>query len=103
MALLTVVIVDPDGTARKTQIENDLGAFQAVVDGYIEGIYQEDFTVYVNEEGLYQRLPFNNRVLEVLDWPHPLLGTALIVGPADENGYDTDVPEHIIRHYELES
>jgi hypothetical protein len=101
MATITAVIVEADGTARKTQIDNTFGAFQAVVGGYIEGIFRQDFTVYVNEDGRMLRLPQNERIGEVLDYPYPLVGTALIVGPADE-GSDTDVPVHIIRHYELE-
>lgn len=102
MATINAVIVDPDGTARKTQIEGTLGAFQAVVGGYIEGIFRQDFTIYVNEDGIMMRLPKNERVTEFLHYPYPLFGTALIVGPADDEGTDTDVPEHIIRYYELE-
>lgn len=103
MALITAVIVDPDGTVRKAQIENSLGAFQAVVGGYIEGVFDPDHTVYLNEDGMSLRLPVNQRITEHLDWPRSLLGTALIVGPADEEGYDTDVPDHIISYYELEN
>ena len=102
MATITAVIVEADGTARKTQIEGTLGAFQAVVGGYIEGIFRPDFTVYVNEEGIMMRLPQNERIGEVVDYPYPLFGNALIVGPADPDGDDTDVPAHIISHYELE-
>lgn len=103
MARITVVIVDPDGSARKTKIENTLGAFQSIVDGYIEGVFDPDFTVYLNEDGMGLRLPVNQRITEHLDWPRSLLGTALIVGPSDEEGYDTDVPDHIISYYELEN
>lgn len=101
MATINVVIVETDGTARKSEIENDLGAFQAVVGGYIEGIFRPDFTIYVNEEGIMMRLPINERIAEVIDYPQPLFGNALIVGPA-EDGSDTDVPAHIVNHYELE-
>lgn len=102
MATINVVIVEANGTVRKAEIENSLGAFQAVVGGYIEGIFQPDFTVYVNEEGLLMRLPQNERIREVVDYPYPLVGNALIVGPADSDGNDTDVPAHIVTHYELE-
>ena len=102
MATINAVIVDPDGTVRKTEIENALGAFQAVVGGYIEGIFRQNCTVYVNEEGIMKRLPQNERIRELLQYPYPLLGTALIVGPADEDGNDTDVSASIISHYELE-
>lgn len=103
MATINVVIIHPDGTVLKREIENGLGSFQAVVGGYIEGVFSPDMTIYVNEEGLIRHLPMNGRILEVTDHPGPLVGTALIVGPADDEGYDTDVPEHIIKHYELEN
>lgn len=102
MATINVVIVEANGTVRKAEIENSLGAFQAVVGGYIEGIFKPDFTIYVNEEGLLMRLPQNERIGEVADYPYPLVGNALIVGPADSDGNDTDVPAHIVTHYELE-
>jgi hypothetical protein len=102
MATINVVIVETSGTVRKTEIENSLGAFQAVVGGYIEGVFRPDFTIYVNEEGIMMRLPMNERITEVIDYPQPLFGNALIVGPADQDGHDTDVPAHIVNHYELE-
>lgn len=102
MATIRAVIVTPDGVIRLTDIDNELSAFQQVVGGYIEGVYGEDFTVYVNEEGLLQRLPINRYVTALPEIPPVLVGTALIVGAADEEGYDTDVPDHIIKHYGLE-
>jgi len=102
MATINAVIVEANGTVRKAEIENALGAFQAVVGGYIEGIFKPDFTIYVNEEGILMRLPLNERIAEVADYPQPLFGNALIVGPADSDGNDTDVPAHIVTHYELE-
>lgn len=102
MATITAVIVEVDGTVRKTEMENSLGAFQSVVGGYIEGVFRPDFTVYVNEEGIMMRLPQNERIGEVVDHPYPLLGNALILGPADEDGNETDVPASIIHHYGLD-
>lgn len=107
MATVEAVIVDPDGTARKTRIGNDLGSFQAVVGGYIEAVCGNTCTIYVNEEGLLQSLPYNpsatsfatKHVAEGL----VLFGTALIVGPCDEEGFDTDVHESVISHYRLEN
>lgn len=103
MATIKAVIVEADGTVRKSEIENSLGAFQAAVGGYIQLLPgTRDFTVYVDEDGLMKRLPTNERIGEVVDFPYPLVGTALIVGPADSEGNDTSVPDHIVNHYELE-
>ena len=102
MATITAVIVEADGTVRKVEMENALGVFQAAVGGYIQIILQPDFTVYVDEDGRMKRLPQNERIGEVVDYPYPLVGNALIVGPADSEGNDTSVPDHIISHYELE-
>lgn len=102
MATITAVVVEADGTAKKIILENGFRAFQGVVGGYISAIFKPDFTVYVNEDGHALRLPQNERIMEVVDYPYPLVGHALIVGPTDSEGNDTDVPDHIIHHYELE-
>lgn len=102
MATINAMIVEANGTVRKVEMENALGAFQAAVGGYIAIILQPDFTVYVDEDGRMKHLPQNERIGEVIDFPYPLVGNALIVGPADPDGNDTDVPAHIINHYGLE-
>lgn len=106
MALLDVIIVDPDGAVRKTEIENDLRSFQAVVGGYIEAVIGPIATVYVNEEGLIQNLPFNPSVTlfahRFLNSTSRLHGTALIVGPPDEDGLDTHVRQSVVSYYVLE-
>jgi hypothetical protein len=107
MATLKALIVDPDGTTRETEIENDLAAFQAVVNGYIEPVYGRVGTVYVNEEGLLVGLPANPRatffVREMFGHPHRLVGTALIVGPADTEGNDTDVRPAVVDYFTKEN
>lgn len=102
MATITAVIVEADGTTRKAEVENSVGGFQAVVGGYFRPLFGADFTVYVNEDGYALRLPTNERIGEVVDYPYPLVGNALIVGPADSEGNDTSVPDHIVNHYGLE-
>ena len=108
MATLQVVIVDPDGTVRHTDIESNLGAFQAVVGGYIEGVISNVATMYVNEEGLLKRLPYNyvasmfasnllgHRGIQ-------LFGTALILGPPDDEGNDTDVRPTVVEYFQKEN
>ncbi len=104
MANIKAVIVDPDGTVRSTEIENSLGSFQAVVGGYIEGVFGNVATVYVNEEGLLRSLPFNplatTFVSHILDHRGMrLLGTALILGPSDGEGNDTDVRPAVVDYF----
>ena len=107
MATIKAVIVDPNGTFRNTEIESSLGSFQAVVDGYIEGVFGNMATVYVNEEGLFKRLPYNP--LATLFAKRNLgrqgivlVGTALIVGPPDDEGNDTDVRPAVVDYFTQE-
>ena len=103
MATLKALIVDPDGTTRETEIENSLATFQAVVEGYIEPVYARVGTIYVNEEGLLRGLPFNPRATvfarRILGELINLVGTALIVGPADTEGNDTDVRPAVVDYF----
>lgn len=99
---LTAVIVRTDGTVEKTQMKYDLKTMQGIVGGYIEAVSFPDATVYVNEEGLFQGLPRNERLLELVE-PLYLAGDAVILGKPDSFGYDTDVPNHILKYYELEN
>ncbi len=117
MAQIKVLIVDPDGGIRVAEIENELGAFQAVVDGYTEPVYGRVATVYVNEEGILRSLPINpmatlfaERVLSrEARYPlsrearYPLVGTVLIVGPADTEGNDTDVRPAVVDYFTKEN
>jgi Domain of unknown function (DUF3846) len=103
MATIRAVIVDPDGTIRATEIEASLGSYQAVVGGYIEGVFGNVATIYVNEEGLLRSLPINpsatlfaTRILGHAGMR--LFGTALIVGPPSE-GDDTPVRPAVVDYF----
>jgi hypothetical protein len=103
MATIRVLIVDPDGTHRVTEIEQSLGGFQAVVGGYIEGVFGRVATVYVNEEGLLTGLPPNPLATlfaqRILGAGVVLVGTALIVGPGDGAGNDTPVRQSVVDYF----
>lgn len=107
MATIKAVVVDPDGTARLAEIENSLGGFQAVVGGYIEGVFGEEATVYVDEEGLLKHLPMNPLATlfaqRVLGAGVVLHGTVLILGPGDGEGNDTAVRQTVVDHFNLEA
>lgn len=107
MATFRVVIVDPDGTVRDTEIGDDLGAYQAVVGGYIEGVFGNVATIYVNEEGLLLHLPHNPLATYfaqfILGRNVSLHGTALIVGPGDGEGNDTPVRQTVVDFFTKEN
>lgn len=75
------------------------------VDGYVEAVDVPDLgvTIYVNEEGLLRRLPFNSRASFLWWYYEPaareslLVGDAVIVGWPDADGESTDVPEAVLR------
>ena len=107
MATIQAVIVDPEGTFRVTEIENSLGAFQAAIGGgYIEGVYGADATVYVDEEGIIKRLPYNPLASlfaqRVLGAGVHLFGQALILGPGDGEGNDTPVRPNVVDYFTME-
>lgn len=100
---IRAVIVDPDGTLRDTEIEDSLGSFQAVVGGYIEGVFGNVATIYVDEEGLLKSLPFNSLATlfaqRILGAAVRLHGTALILGTGDNEGNDTPVRQSVVDHF----
>lgn len=103
MATIKAVIVHPDGTVENTEIEHDYKSYQAVVGGYIEGVIGSTATMYVNEEGLLMGLPPNPLATlfaqRILDRSVVLVGTALILGPGDSEGNDTDVRPAVVDYF----
>jgi hypothetical protein len=86
-----------------------LAHLQAVVGGYIEAVHVSRIltdtglkravcTVFVNEEGKLHSLPFNPRATDlcaVSIAPPPadyIAGDVAVLGPADAEGGETDVP-----------
>lgn len=108
MALIKALVVHPDDRVERIEVDNgDLAAYQKVVGGYIEGVYGRIATVYVNEEGLILNLPVNPSVTlftqRFIDRGYYRLhGTALIVGPPDEEGNDTHVRQSVVSYYIME-
>lgn len=93
--MMTAVVIPADGMPpREVEVEDwrDLGK---AVGGWIEiaPTPGAPFTMYVNEEGKINGLPFNARANRLANryrtWEDPLVGDAVICGPADEDGNDT--------------
>ena len=93
-----------DSEALEIRELEKLEDYQEAVDGWIEAVDVPSLgvTIYVNEEGLLRRLPFNPRA-SFLWWYHVpgahqtmLVGDVVIVGPRDDNGDGNDVPEEVV-------
>ncbi|WP_409048298.1 DUF3846 domain-containing protein [Microbacterium sp. HA-8] len=76
--------------------------YQTVVGGYIEAVDlpEAGATLFVNEEGLLRKLPFNPRAtflwwfwVPAARYKAMLVGDAILVGSSDQRGDETDVPE----------
>ncbi|WP_220386617.1 DUF3846 domain-containing protein [Frankia sp. ArI3] len=80
---------------------DNLAFYRGVVGGNIEPVHllEPAGSVYVNEGGLDLRLPMNPRATLLAAAANPLwrggvlFGDALVVGPVDEDGWDTSAPE----------
>lgn len=82
-----------------------LAGYQAIVGGLIEPVTLNrgaDDTLYLNEEGKIIGLPVNSiatdLALNVLQWRDVIVGDVVIVGPLDEEGYDTDIEGPTVRY-----
>ena len=100
------VVIEVDGRIRRTEIDT-LESLQALVGGNIEGIKlsrrYKAFS-YVNEDGIALGLPFNRVATAVctifgagLGSGDFIKGPMVVVGDADKDGNDTDVPEELAK------
>lgn len=94
------VVLNVDGTADVVQFDrsNELEVLSRTVGGFVEAVTLRDGCVlWVNEEGKLMRLPVNERATSLFVQHHGavdvIVGPAVVTGPADEEGYMTDVPE----------
>lgn len=103
---IEAVVVQTNGEARKVTLDGTLESYQKVVGGYIEGVFGDDFVMYVNEEGHLLGMEFNRAATEFAT--HflggrgvYLVGPALIVGSGDAEGNDTNVHQSTLDYYEI--
>jgi hypothetical protein len=98
-----VIPADEELGVRQDQLgASNLPDYQRVVGGLIEHLALENPAsgMYFNEEGKLRDLPLNRRAT-LLMWMHNpafryedfVTGDALLVGPVDPNGYDTNAPD----------
>jgi len=96
-----VVPVDPELPMEVREFQK-LEDYQSVVGGWIEAVDVPPLgiTMYVNEEGLLRKLPFNSRATFLWWYEVPrvrhqakLVGDAVLVGLPDPDGESTSIPE----------
>jgi len=97
------ILIEADNSVRAITIEgyDDLNN---AVGGYIQGIYLGDTGqfAYVNEDGIALGLPYNDKATKLcfaknvglLPFDY-IKGNMIIVGPADDDGNDTDVSNEL--------
>lgn len=94
------IVVPADGEPYALELPDDgnssLAVYQRVVGGWIELVPNpHGVTVYCNEEGKIQGLPPNFRATALFgEWLHDwdiIAGNVIVVGPPDDEGYDTDL------------
>jgi hypothetical protein len=99
------VVINPDNTFEHRRLE-ELSQYQEIVGGLIEAVRLYDYTYdndvatfYVREDGWDKELPMNiiaGGISHLLNNEDMLYGKAILVGKADENGYDSDAPQWLI-------
>lgn len=98
------VVIRPDCTYEELVLK-ELVDYQKAIDGFIEAVRlynydgEEIACAYVDEEGLLKKLSLNplGSAISFLFGNHPyVMGSMVIVGKSDEEGYDTDIPEFIL-------
>lgn len=105
---MTRVLIVTIDRSEIVDMDITLNSLRAIIDnGYLEAIsgwhpYGE-WTCYLDEEGKIKGLPLNENATLLAaqaGWvgamSDVLCGTAIFLGPADEDGYDTDVPDWLI-------
>lgn len=106
--MLTAIVIpaDPAEPARLEQLnKRDVDAFCALVGGHLQVLNLERpaATMYLNDEGKLDGLPYNPRATALL-WVHNpdlqgedvIAGDAFIVGVPDRQGDDTSAPKELI-------
>lgn len=101
MIAVLVVPADQNEPMSVIAIEADLETLQGMVGGYIEAFSGPTWVGYCNEEGKINGLLPNVRATQLARaarWGtlDVLMGDVVFVGPPDEEGRDTDVPQSLV-------
>lgn len=95
--MVNALLIPVEGEPTKIQA-GDYKHLQSLVGGIIEGIhFGEDAFAYINEEGKLIGLELNEFATLLFQLQHNtadfICGPMVMVGPADDDGNDTDLAE----------
>lgn len=103
MAMITAMRIMADGTLDLLRIRDALEPIKAAIGGgWLQGIGDLDkgWSAFLDEEGKLKGQPYNRRATDLVDSMGlsygQLVGTVLFVGPGDEFGDTTSVPEWLV-------
>ncbi len=98
------VVIRPDGT-HEEKVFRQLSDYQEAVGGWIDAIRLYDYNateignLYLDDEGLLKSQPLNPMASAISyllgNTPH-LVGSVILVGKSDGEGYDTDIPDYLL-------
>lgn len=95
--MINVITITADGAVTVGDIDQSLSTLQEIIGGYIQYVPLLDAPgfIVVDEEGMLKKLK-PNRIASTLTG-QLLVGTAVVIGPADSKGDDTSVTVAAIR------
>lgn len=98
-------ILYTDGTMEVKDL-TEFKQYQEAIGGWLTGVklftaMGDDYAyMYVDDEGLLKDLPQNSvagGISFMMGNTPYLMGTAIVVGPADDEGYNIDIPESLLQ------
>jgi hypothetical protein len=94
---IRVVVMEPGKAPEEKKIVSSLETLQKIVGGYIEGVscpWNGRLLMYGHDEGKLIGLPANFVLPEYEDI---FMGPVVVVGPADDEGYETDLDDEQVK------
>lgn len=99
-------VIETDGSSRIEEVDGYLG-FRKLIDGYLEVIRlpRAGLSAFIDEQGKIHGKEFNPVAsmmalaggFEYQASDYGIVGTMVIIGPTDENGDETSVPEPMLQ------
>lgn len=106
MKLVKGVLIPATGCPHVLMVEDDFRTISALINANtIDVVGSDRISVYVDDEGILRNRPINllaaTTALVYGAYNGPLFGDALILGPVDDEGDDTDVSDEILSALDL--
>lgn len=97
------VVIPAEGHPYTTEFTGYESLKAALDGGWLEALTGDAWTMYLDEEGKVKGLPFNAEATDLWWRLQPqargrdfLVGPVIVVGPVDDEGYDTDIRPEVL-------